>query len=394
MRVIFLHLLLSCFLLASGLAQKAFSQGLTPISIGHSLSIHSDILGEDRSLWIYVPRSVQADPKKPCPVVYLLDGESLFHSVSGAMSHLSETNGNAFIPEMILVGIGNTDRNRDLTPSVDSSSGLPVTGGGPAFLSFIEQELIPFVESTYPTHPYRVFIGHSLGGLMVMEAFSKHSHLFNAYIALDPSMWWKEMATVGQVEEALQAGKGKGKRLFVASAKSFPSGMTAEQAKVDATGATLGYRSVVALEEVLEKHGADLTWSGKYYGEESHGSVTLPGCLDGLRFTFDYYKRPSFAVISDDSPQVLESHYQTVSAQLGYEIPPPQRTMVGLAWRSRALEGRVDRALAFLQMAERYYPEGIDVHYEWAAYYNDLGDMEKTEFHYLKAQELEAGGEK
>ena len=93
------------------------------------------------------------------------------------MRQLSSVNGNTVCPKMIVVGIPNTNRMRDLTPTtpegeqfyIDSSASTN-SGGGEKFISFIEKELIPHIESNYPTQPYRMLIGHSLGGLMVMHA--------------------------------------------------------------------------------------------------------------------------------------------------------------------------------------------------------------------------------
>ena len=92
----------------------------------------------------------------------------------------------SFFPRMIIVGILNTNRMRDLTPThiqgspeYDDSTIFKSTGGGKQFMSFMEKELIPYIDSTYSTAPYRMFIGHSLGGLMVIDALFHHKHLFN-----------------------------------------------------------------------------------------------------------------------------------------------------------------------------------------------------------------------
>ena len=138
------------------------------------------------------------------PVVYLLDGDAHFYSVAGMIHQLSEVNGNTLFPEMIVVGIPNTDRMRDLTPThsptgyTGDSTGVGSSGGGEIFMSFIEKELIPYIDSLYPTAPYKVFIGHSLGGLTVINALLHHTRLFNSYIAIDPSMWWQNQLLLKQ----------------------------------------------------------------------------------------------------------------------------------------------------------------------------------------------------
>ena len=147
-----------------------------------------------------VPGAVFSQQKYP--VVYLLDGDAHFNSVVGMIQYLSQVNSNNACPEMIVVGISNTDRTRDLTPTksgddpfLKTMPGLAVqtSGGGEAFMSFIEKELMPHINSKYPTQPYKILIGHSLGGLTVMNAVINHTKLFNTYIAIDPSMWWDNL---------------------------------------------------------------------------------------------------------------------------------------------------------------------------------------------------------
>ena len=81
--------------------------------------------------------------------------------VAGSVEVLSRT-GQA--PHMIIVGIQSLNRERDLTPS--HVGDFKESGGGPRFLDFIAQELMPYIDRNYRTHPYRVLEGHSLGGAL------------------------------------------------------------------------------------------------------------------------------------------------------------------------------------------------------------------------------------
>jgi len=140
------------------------------IVIGKIDSVYSTTLKENRKIWVYTPND---DPgnKQHYPVLYLLDGEGHFQSVAGMIQQLSQVNGNTIVPEMIIVGIPNTDRTRDLTPT-HITSDLPMmdsgfsknTGGGENFAAFLEKELIPYIDSKYQTQPFRLLVGHSFGG--------------------------------------------------------------------------------------------------------------------------------------------------------------------------------------------------------------------------------------
>lgn len=92
---------------------------------------------------------------------------------------------------MIVVGIPNTDRIRDLTPThvnaalpYTDSLMLKTTGGGERFVLFIEKELMPHIDSLYPAQPYKILTGHSFGGLTVINVAINHTKLFNQRLHL------------------------------------------------------------------------------------------------------------------------------------------------------------------------------------------------------------------
>nr|MBA3972223.1 alpha/beta hydrolase [Bacteroidota bacterium] len=93
----------------------------------------------------------------------------------------------------IIVGIANVDRRRDFTyPTTieKDKKDFPTTGGSEKFISFIEKELLPFIEKNYKTNASRPIIGQSLGGLLATEILFKKPVLFNNYIIVSPSLWW------------------------------------------------------------------------------------------------------------------------------------------------------------------------------------------------------------
>ncbi|HLY71601.1 MAG TPA: alpha/beta hydrolase-fold protein, partial [Puia sp.] len=188
------------FFLLFVMSLAAHAQTKNQIIVGNADSVYSKILNENRKIWIHIPEDNSPDgvfAKQHYPVIYVLDGwEPTFSSVVNIVELLSGGSGNLAFPQMIVVGIPNTDRTRDLTPThivsapVMDSMSARFSGGGEKFISFIEKELMPHIDSVYPTAPYRVFIGHSLGGLMSIYTMMHHPKLFNSYIAIDPSMFW------------------------------------------------------------------------------------------------------------------------------------------------------------------------------------------------------------
>ncbi|MDX1470308.1 MAG: alpha/beta hydrolase-fold protein, partial [Flavobacteriaceae bacterium] len=130
---------------------SSISQTKGDITIGKIDSLDSEILGENRKIWIHVPDTNPNSiyTKQNFPVIYLLDGPGHFTSVVGMMQHLS---GSSIAPKMIVVGIPNTNRTRDLTPSKAKLDPPMIderivrdSGGGKKFMAFLEQELIPYI---------------------------------------------------------------------------------------------------------------------------------------------------------------------------------------------------------------------------------------------------------
>src|SRR5437773_8432229 len=239
------------FVLLAVITFNAQSQTDNKIVIGKVDSVYSKILSEKRKIWVYTPDMTSGSRSQRWPVVYLLDGDGHFPSVVGMIQQLSQVNGNSVYPEMIVVGIPNTDRTRDLTPThvindppmMDSNSSK-TSGGGGNFVAFIEKELMPHIDSVYPTAPYKVLIGHSFGGLTVMNVFTNHPNLFNAYIAIDPSMWYDRQRFLAATEKKLAEKKYDGVRLYVGIANTMPDGMTLAKMKKDTSSDTRHIRSI------------------------------------------------------------------------------------------------------------------------------------------------------
>ncbi|WP_435261830.1 alpha/beta hydrolase [Tenacibaculum sp. nBUS_03] len=168
----------------------------TEFSIGKTIKIKSELLNEIRDLNIYLPINYSKNSLKTYPVIYLLDGskDEDFVHISGIVQFGSFPWIN-MIPESIVVGIGNVDRKRDFTYPSQSKldqKEFPTSGKSEKFISFIEKELQPFIDSEYRTSEMKTIIGQSLGGLLATEILFKKPELFDNYIIVSPSLWWND----------------------------------------------------------------------------------------------------------------------------------------------------------------------------------------------------------
>lgn len=375
----FFHRLLP--LLFTATAFTAHAQD-NKIVIGAIDSLHSNILGEQRKIWVHVPDGGGGggifSPQR-YPVLYVLDGDGHFSSVVGMVQSLS-TGGNNNCPKMIVVGIPNTDRTRDLTPThvdvdppfMDSLSSK-TSGGGERFIAFIEKELMPYVEGKYPTAPYKMFVGHSFGGLAVMQAFVHHTDLFNAYVCIDPSMWWDRQKLLQQAEKALSERKFTGKSLYLGIANTMDEGMNLKKLRKDKSADTKHIRSILALQAAFEKNKQNgLKYGGKYYPDDSHGSVPLITEYDALRFFFDFFPFKFTNKDFLDSTSALADkysrHFANLSQKMGYTIKPDEAEINFMGYEFLK-QKHYKKAEALFKLNVENYPQSFNVYDSYGDYF-------------------------
>lgn len=388
-----LLLVFSVMISITSLAQKDGA-----ITIGTIDSVQSTILNENRKVWVYLPNGGQpGDFPKRYPVVYLLDGDAHFYSVVGMIQQLSQVNGNTICPEMIVVGIPNTNRTRDLTPThidadppfMDSAFAKP-SGGGPQFISFIEKELMPYIDSTYPTAPYKMLIGHSFGGLTVMDALVNHTGLFNAYICLDPSMWWDKTIFLKTVKKSLSKKNFSGTTLYLGIANTMDEGMDIKKVQTDTSLATRHIRSILDMDTYIKNNPPKgLKYASKYYENDDHGSLPLIAEYNALRFIFEKY-RFNLPMEFFFNPMVnvaaaMEKHYaEEVSPIFGYKVSPPEDQVNSMGYQFMGMQ-QMNKAAQLFKMNVENYPASQNVWDSYGDYFLAITDKEKAIENFKKA---------
>lgn len=382
------------FLLTLTFSLQLAAQNNNLVSIGTIDSIQSRILNEQRKVWIYVPSSWQPGSTQRYPVVYLLDGDGHFFSVVGMIQQLSQVNGNTICPEMIVVGIPNTDRTRDLTPShVDAdppfmdSAFSKTSGGGENFAAFIQNELIPHIDSLYPTQPYKMLIGHSFGGLTVMNIAMNHTRMFNSYISIDPSMWWDKMNFLKATKKQLAEKKFTGTSLYLGIANTMEEGMDFNKVQKDTAVSTKHIRSIIELDKELKSRKQNgLQYASKYYGNDDHSSVPLIATYDAFRFFFEKYRfKLSFKDFTDSTADLAAQyakHYQGITQLFGYKVLPPENMINGMGYEFLQ-QKQFTKAGRFFKMNVENYPDSYNVNDSYADYFAAIGDKTKA-IEYLK----------
>jgi predicted alpha/beta superfamily hydrolase len=172
-------------------AEKESAVAETPIVIGRSYALPSAVMDQTREINVWLPPGY-AESGQTYPVLYVLDGgqDQDFHHISG-IAQLGTIVGTT--RDVILVGVASVDRRNELALPTDDAELIaryPTQGHSDRFRRFIGEEVQPFIESRLRTSGETALIGESLAGLFVVETFLKEPQMFDAYVAVSPSLWW------------------------------------------------------------------------------------------------------------------------------------------------------------------------------------------------------------
>jgi len=367
--------LLPLLLLAAPAAASAQAPAL--YDAPERLVVKSQVLGEERVILVRTPPGYARGSEK-FPVLYMTDGDAHIQHTSGTVSFLAR---NARMPEMIVVGITNTDRTRDLTPTRvgrnpgnPNAQGFPTSGGADNFLKFIETELIPLVESKYRTQPYRALAGHSLGGLFAVHAMLTRPELFNSYVAVSPSLQWDNFEELDRVKEFFKTRKELNRTLFT-SLGNEPGDIG------DAFG--------LFQDELKRQQMKGFVWEAVRYEDEDHGSVVLRSHYAGLRRAFDgwqFPRDPNTGAVTGGLKGV-EEHYKKLSERLGYAVVVPEALMNQVGYQL-VNQGNMDEAINAFKLNVERYPGSANVYDSLGEAYERSGRFELALANYEKAHAL------
>ncbi|MGB7923912.1 MAG: alpha/beta hydrolase-fold protein [Pyrinomonadaceae bacterium] len=341
------------------------------------LTIKSETLNEERVILVSTPPGYERGNQR-YPVLYMTDGDAHMLHTTASMAFLAR---NGRIPEMIIVGITNTDRTRDLTPTNatfpppdGAPNQFPTSGGADKFLKFIETELIPKIESQYRVQPYRILAGHSFGGLFTVHALVSRPELFNAYIAVSPSLNWDNDVVLKRAEEFFKGRKEWNRTLYVTLGNE-PGGI---------------YEGFKRFKKILAQYQPKgFEWEAAHMEDEDHGSVVLRSHYFGLRKVFAEWQMPrdpATGVIAGGLPAV-EAHYAKLSQKYGFTVPVPEPLINQLGYQLLGA-GKTEEAIAAFKANVERYPASANVYDSLAEAYERSGRLEMARPNYEKAYAL------
>jgi len=333
------------------------------VVIGKEVNLKSKILNEKRTMLIYLPDNYLISGKK-YPVLYLLDGGFHFHHTSGIVQFLSAQ---GIIPEMIVVAITNVDRNRDFSPTHEDR--IPTSGGAGKFLSFLTEELIPFIDLNYRTQNFDLLVGHSFGGTFATYALLEKPDVFEAYIAISPYLHYDNQYLIKQAETKIMSDYDKNVQFFMT--------LGDEPAYVP---------SLTKLESIIEtKSPKNFDFTYIQMKDEDHGSVPHLSIYNGLQAIYSDWQVPRETFI--EGLASIEKHYKKISKKYGTKLEVSENTINILGYYYLNNK-EFDKAIKAFKENVKRFPASANVYDSLGEAFENSKQIKKAEKNYQKAVEL------
>lgn len=355
-----LAILMVCFAWSGAFADTFDSSERTKV-----YTITSDKLQESREVIVRTPPFYKEG--NTYPVVYVLDGEWNFEFVASYLDYMTD---NEALPQMIVTGVKNVNRNRDYVPRADQF--FADTGEADVFLSFVKDEWVTKLENDYPSNGKRIIVGHSFGGVFSLHAFFKEPELFDANMAFGASAWIGDRV------------------LFEEANALFDSDQDLDSFVYMAVGEGDGGPTVPSSRDLAdiftEKAPETLDWTFDITPQTDHFSNFAMGLNDAFMDLF-----PTWA-FDDEVKSVAEESgadgvyewFAEKRHKLGYRFHPPWFDM-GVVALQLSRGDHQEAALALMAELRAYYPDSAFIADFSGSVYENVGQLDDAASEYARA---------
>ncbi len=362
------HIMKAIFYLTFFLLFGNYIQAQTQTSLisVDKIILHSDILNEDRTINVHLPDNYNNCEEK-YSVLYVFDSPYNLTPVIGLVNHLATSYQS--IPNMIVVGIENTYRNRDFINNNRDDFKFSEDGGADNYIKHLKNELIPHIDSIYRTQDFRLIYGHSLSASFGAYLMAKESDLIDVCFSIDPAFWADTTMLTNFLQEVNDSTLNDNYFYF---SHSIAGDMQMISANFS------------LLKELEIKHSDKINWDFKYYQEEDHLSIRLRSLYDGLENYFADCKIPYRHLWYNNSGALIR-HLKTASDKY-YKISPLySEVLINNYARTFIRRNDLDGALQLLLYNKEYYPESAQLYYMIGEVYEKKGDNKNALTNYEKS---------
>ncbi|TAJ11079.1 alpha/beta hydrolase [Marinilabiliaceae bacterium JC017] len=348
--------------------------------------IDSEVFGAERKIVVYTPPFYEDEKDMRLNVLYVFDAQfdPLFNYVTATCDYLS---GTASAQPYLVVGIQTEERRHEFTPPCVHEETIKQWGedakpGGAVLMDkFLQREVFPFIDKNYRINPYKMAIGHSLGGTYVLNTLSEDANLFNSFIAISPNLDFDQEAIIDRISRCLASKKELNSYLYVS---------------VGDTGSPddLFIKGIQRLDTLISKRNLDgLKYRFRYLEDANHSTgfaKAIPEALLGFEKMFAKPDKTTMdsLLVNDEKAFVpyLIGYYQKIAVWLGYDYVPDEWVLNGIAYECLNAQ-KPNVALEVLDWAIKNYPKGINLYDSKGEMLYDLGKKKKAIAAYKMALE-------
>jgi predicted alpha/beta superfamily hydrolase len=350
-------LLIACLIQISLSAQE-------DVVIGKNKKFVSKILEGEITYTEHLPDGYD-NSKINYPVIYMMNGQiiSSFASAAATLDNLS----NERIPDMILIGISNTDK-AGVYWSCPNDSGY--VKGGEIFYKFLKEELIPEIKKNYRTNDYKILAGQSNTGLFVMYNFLFHPELFDAYIVASPMFNWCP-------------------DFYLNKAKSFLTNNAQINKKLYVSYGDLDYVEVLShindFKNILKLAPETLKWQVELI--QNAGHVPFVTMNNALLFFF------SECTMNAERKKLkiseIKSHFNTLSKEYGFTVNPKGGVLFDMAMDLKN-QKKLDQSIEMFKYLISLYSDSETYYYYLGQTYQERGDMDLARQNYRQSLRIDS----
>jgi len=310
------------------------------LNTGVRVKLNSTILLEEREIQILLPENYHSNTGATYPVIYLTDGDYGFHGVSGMLDFMA--NKGQLIPDVILVAIAN--KGTEIYRQYMTPAGLTApfkkedAGKAEQFLTFLTEEVKPYINSNYRAANNAILVGHSISGLFVFNALLEAPDSFEHFVSISPSIWLNDHAIMAKAKNIIGKSKHERTSLYLSLGDENRQGV---------------YGVLQLLDEVQPKN---IHWEFSHFPNENHNSVGLVALRNDLKQIFKGWNISDKELQNIISAEQLIKHYQSFLLSLNISQPMPTPSIKS-AIRSFYRQKKTDDIPEFMDKIKNELPE-------------------------------------
>jgi len=272
----------------SNFTVKTWSDNLDTRALGLDYDIQyvdSRLMRAKRMLKVSLPQNY--NPSKKYPVIYVTDAQSDNFDVVKSYVHALSRKQYTVIPESIVVGVYQQQRNDDFY----------ATRTGQFFAEFLTQELIPFIDAKYNTSGFNTMVGHSNGAEYNHIMMLREDNPFRGFICLSTYLRENDK-NEDRLSNFFKNYQGKNIYYFIANGLQDPPSR---------------YKAGGVIDSIYQKNtNTKIVFANNDF-KANHQTIVTEGLLDGLKFIYQDYsnidKYPTIIDLDENYIKNIKTNY-------------------------------------------------------------------------------------